>query len=355
MSVTIKDIARQARVSYATVSRAFSNKGVNPKTRARILEIAKRLNYTPNGIARGLVTKRTNTIGLILPDITNPFYPEVARGVEDGAKEHGYSVFLCNTNWERERENQYIRLLMERRVDGLIISPGSNVVDPVQERLTSATRVVYACEVPRKTDRSYVAIDNVRGGFLATKHLIEAGYGKIGFIGGIIEAGSTDERLEGYKLAFERYGLPVDERFIRLEHFDQNSGARVIKEMIDSGDFPRAVFAENDLLALGVIQGVRSAGLSVPEDVAVIGFDDIPIASFQEVQLTTVLQPKYEIGKTAVKILLEEIDLSQDSLGDEPSTRVIADGDHRGGATRIIIEPSLIVRKTSIMSGKKRI
>jgi len=220
--------------------------------------------------------------------------------------------------------------------------------------------LVYACEVPRKTDRSYVAIDNVRGGFLATKHLIEAGYERIGFIGGIIEAGSTNERLEGFKLAFERYGLPVDDRFIRLDHFDQDSGARIIKEMIDRGDYPRAVFAENDLLALGVIQGVRSAGLSVPGDVAVIGFDDIPIASFQEVQLTTVLQPKYEIGKTAVKILLDEIDLSQELIGEGRPARVKgsrrgeASNDHRAGPTRVIIEPRLIVRKTSVMPDKKK-
>ena len=362
MSVTIKDIARHAGVSYATVSRAFNNKyGVNADTRAQILEIAKRLNYSPNGVARGLVTRQTKTIGLILPDITNPFYPEVARGVEEGAKEQGYSVFLCNTNWQREAENRYVQLLMEKRVDGLLISAGTNVDDPVQERMIRAIPVVYVCEVPKKTNRSYVVPDNARGGFLAAKHLIEAGYREIGFIGAIEEPQSTDERLEGFKLAFERYGLRVDERFIKLGHFNQETGAKIFREMIDKGEYPRAVFAEDDLLALGVIQAAREAGLSVPGDVAVVGFDDIPYASFQEVQLSTLQQPKYEMGQIAVKILLEEINswrlnrTHRLQRGESTSSSANSDVSGSGDSEvilqkRVILEPKLIVRRTSLVS-----
>ncbi len=346
MNPTIKDIAREANVSYATVSRALNHKyGVHPKTKERIFRIAKRLNYTPNAIARGLVTRQTQTIGLILPDITNPFYPEVARGVEEGAQEQGYSVFLCNTNWEHKREGEYIRLLSEKRVDGLVLAPISNSAEEVERELPDDLEVVYVSNVPRNTERSYVEIDNIRGGFIATKHLIDAGFERIGFIGAVEGSLTVDERLEGFRMAFERSGTPVDERYVRLGHFRQETGYRVVREMIESGDYPRAVFAENDLIALGVIQGVRDAGLNVPRDVAVVGFDDIPFASFQDVQLTTVYQPKYELGKLGARILIEQIARSQ-SNGENGET-----GERH--SRRIILEPELIVRGSTVVSGDR--
>jgi LacI family transcriptional regulator len=368
MNVTIKDIARETNVSFATVSRAFNNKyGVRPETRARILEVAKRLNYSPNGIARGLVNKRTKSIGLIIPDITNPYFPEVARGIEEGAKEQGYSVFLCNTNWEQDRQAQYIELLAEKRVDGLVIAPVSNAVDPAQERLFNSIPIVYVDRPPQNTPCSYVVIDNIRGGFIATRHLIEAGYRKIGFIGAVEQSMPNDERLEGFKMAMERYGLPIEERHIKLGHFTQEAGTNLVREMIGAGDYPRAIFAENDLLALGVIEGVRSMGLAVPADVAVVGFDDIHFASFENVQLTTVCQPKYEMGKTAVRILLEEISEKEHAARGEGQNGHHADknvvtapaeetvnaavyGETTGGRRVVILEPKLIVRKTSLVS-----
>ncbi len=334
MNATIKDIAKRARVSYATVSRALNNKyGVRPETRARIREIARKMSYSPNGIARGLVKRQTRTIGLIIPDITNPFFPEVARGIEDGAQERGYSVFLCNTNWEDARERQYLELLAEKRVDGLVVAPISNVVDAVRGRQYGSIPVVYVSNAPQGTARSFVVIDNVRGAYLATRHLIDSGYRRIGFIGAVEGSLSIDERMEGYKVALRERGLAVSERYIKLGHFRQETGAAVIRGMIEEGDYPEAVFAENDLLALGVIQGVQGMGLAVPRDVAVVGFDDIPFAGFQEVQLTTVCQPKYHMGKTAVGLLLDEI----------------GSGRPRSGAARqVVLEPELIVRKTSL-------
>lgn len=342
MTPTIKDIAREAKVSYATVSRALNHKyGVHPATLERILAIAKRLNYTPNAIARGLVTRRTKTLGLILPDITNPFFPEVARGVEEGAQERGYSVFLCNTNWEHSREKEYIRLLTEKRIDGLILAPISNSATEVEWELPDEIAVVYVSNVPRNTERSYVEIDNIQGGFIATKHLIDAGFDEIGFIGAMEGSLTVDERLEGYRMAFERSGIPVDERHVHLGHFRQETGYRVIRSMIETGNFPRAVFAENDLIALGVLQGVRDSGLNVPADIAVVGFDDIPFASFQDIQLTTVYQPKYEMGRLGVQILIEEISRNASTT----------EGDPEGGnghSRRVVLEPELIVRGSTI-------
>jgi LacI family transcriptional regulator len=334
MNITIKDIAEKAAVSYATVSRALNGKyGVNPETRARIMAIANKLNYRPNAIARGLVKKQTHTLGLVIPDITNPFFPEVARGIEDGAQEAGYSLFLCNTNWEEAKEISYLGLLQEQRVDGILIAPITDRGAALERALSPSLPLVYVSRAPHDTQRSFVTIDDSRGGYLATEHLIERGYASIGFIGAPEGSLTVDDRLEGFKLAFAKYGRQVEERYMLFGDFKRETGYNLIQRLISSGEMPRAVFAENDLLALGVIQGAREMGLAVPEDLAVIGFDDIPFASFPEVQLSTIGQPKYEMGKTAVEILIAGIEAG-------PRTA-------RPDGRRVILEPELIVRKSS--------
>lgn len=332
MDATIKDIARIVKVSYATVSRALNNKhGVNPETRRRILEEARRLNYRPNAIARGLVKKQTNSIGLVIPDITNPFYPEVARGVEDAAQEAGYSVFLCNTNWEKDREQRYIELLTSKRVDGLIIAPVSDTTETLQKFLRSIP-VVYVSTTSVASHESYVTIDNVKGGYLATELLICTGKTPVAFIGSTEDSHTLRERLEGYKQALENYHQPIDERLIRFGDFRRETGSRFIKNMVLEGVKPRGVFGENDLLAIGILQGAKEIGLSIPEDLAVVGFDDIPLASFPEISLTTISQPKYEMGRYAVEILLK---------------RVGGEGIASFPRQRLILEPTLIRRKSA--------
>lgn len=332
MDTTIKDIAEQANVSFATVSRALNNKyGVKQDTRRKILEVARDLNYRPNAIARGLVTKQTSTIGLIIPDIKNPFFPEVAGGIEESAANLGYNVFLCNTNWSQEREEQYINLLSERRVDGLIVAPTGDSIDLLDDVIHEKLPVVYVSRAPEGTDRSYVVIDNVRGGFLATKHLIEAGYRTIGFIGASQDEATCAERFEGYEAAFEKYGMTIADKYVKQGDFKQRSAHNLVTEMLDVGDYPRAIFAVNDLLALGAIQAVKNKGLRVPEDIAVVGFDDIPVASLQEIQLSTINQPKYEMGRTAFELLVE----------------IIKKGEGRVPTRKVMLEPELIVRRSS--------
>ncbi len=327
---TIKDIAREVNISYATVSRALNNKyGVKKETREKVLKAADKLDYRPNAIARGLVKKRTQSIGLVIPDITNPFFPEVARGVEDGAQEAGYNVFLCNTNWEQTRETQYIDLLAEKRVDGIVIAPVSSRVDMLEKTLGEMIPVVYVSNAPEDTKSSFVVIDNLRGGFLATKHLIESGYRTIGFIGASEDATTLEERLEGYRLALNKYGMEADERFIHLGDFRRESGYNIIRRIIEKNSCPRALFCENDLLALGVMQGAKDKGLKVPDDVAIVGFDDIPLASYPEIQMSTIYQPKFDMGKIAVGILLEKL------KGTLPNNR------------KVILEPQLVVRRSS--------
>ena len=308
MNITIKDIARRLDISYATVSRALNDRyGVHPETKEKILAMAQEMNYFPNAIARGLVNKHTETIGLVIPDITNPFFPEVARGIEDRAEEKGYSVFLCNTNWEQEREAKYLSLLRKKRVDGIILAPVSNKSPLEKGFYDRSMPLVFVSEVRRGMGKSYVAIDNVHGGYIATRHLIHKGYRRIGFFGAAQDELTSEERYQGYKRALREAGLREYKKFVRFGDYSTNTGNRLITGMIKKGDYPDAVFAVNDLFALSVMQGILGSGLNIPRDIAVIGFDDIPFASFPEIRLTTVAQPKYQMGRIAADLLLEQI------------------------------------------------
>ena len=330
MALTIKDIAEEAGVSYATVSRALNNKyGVKSETRQKILSVARARGYTPNAVARGLVKKQTQTIGLIIPDISNPFFPQVAIGVEDGANAMGYSIFLCNTNYDMGKQQKYLQLLVEKRVDGILLAPGLGPPAESDPLSNVAIPMVHLCQRFLQADKSFVVIDDERGGFLATKHLFERGYQTIGFIGTLADGNSSAERYRGYCQAFAKFGFSPEQRYVFAGDLKRETGYKVIKRIIAAGDHPRALFVENDLMALGVVQGINEMGLAVPRDIAVVGFDDIVFAAFPEFGLTTVRQPKYEMGQIAVTILLKNI-LHQAT---KPK--------------KIILEPELVVRSST--------
>ena len=326
--VTIKDIARKAGVSYATVSRALNNHPeVNEGTRKRILKIAAEIGYQPNAIARGLVCKQTNTIGLLIPDITNPFYAEVARGIEDAANEVGYTILLCNSNWNEEREERYLNVLIQKQVDGLIIAESSEKHQSslLETRLKSTvfiSRINFA-------NSTSVIIDNITGGRMAVEHLLNKGHQRIAFIGGLEDISANQERLKGYKNALEAHNISINQNYIRNSNFKRESGHYVMKEILKINPKPTAVFAANDLLALGAIQAIKEQGMSIPGDVAVVGFDDIEFASLPEIQLTTVAQPKYNMGKLALLTLVEQI----------KSKSFVRQ--------KIMLEPELIIRGTT--------
>lgn len=305
MPVTIKDVAKKLNVSYATVSKALSDKSdISEEMKKKVRKAAKELNYKPNFIARGLVTRQTSTIGLIVPDITNPFYSEIARAIEETVNKEGYSVFLCNSNWDNDRENEYISLLASKMVDGIIMAPtGTNNinVDNIEIPIvTLGTKKNYNKE-------SYVVIDDEKGGFIAVEHLIKEGCRKIMFVGGRGKVQSNKERLNGYKRALRMAGIAVDKKYIRGGNFKQESGYLITKKALADGIIPDGIFAGNDLLALGVIQAVMKFGLKIPEDVKIIGFDDIPFARLPEIGLSTIAQPKYRMGEIASNMLMTRI------------------------------------------------
>ena len=333
MDTTIKDIAKIAGVSYATVSRALNDKyGVNPITRDEILRIAEELNYSPNGIARGLVKKQTHTVGLIIPDITNPFFPEVARGAEDLLEREGYSVFLCNSNWEKTRENKYINLLIEKRVDGLIIAPSASVVSDSDKKQFERLPVVLMSGVQSGSGTDSVVLNNVKGGYIAGQYLLGKGRRKFCFIGGAEDSFSVKERFSGFKKSIEGYGRGVlSSDMIKFGDYREKSGYKIMMDMISEKKIPDAVFASNDLLALGAIQAISDSGLRIPDDIAVVGFDNIATASFRGVELTTVEHPKYRMGELAVKMLLRRIENPGADISEE----------------RMVLDPELIIRKTA--------
>ena len=331
MASTIKDIAKQLHISYATVSRALNGRyGVNEATRQKVLQAAQNLRYHPNAAARELVSKKKNTIGLILPDIENPFFPEVASNVIKTAAKYGYTVFICITDWDLDQQSAYIETLIENRIEGLIISPIEQSNEKIQVLLGPDVPVVYVSEAQQGADSSYVAIDNFRGAKEATTHLLTRGFTPIYYFGVQADKITNDERFAGYQDALKDFGIELEDKWVQMGDYFLRTGYFMIRQLINRNEIPRGVFAMNDQIALGVIQGVRELGLRVPEDVAVVGFDNIPMAAFPEIQLSTISQPKSVLGTTAMEVLYR---LIQHSPENKPE--------------KILLPTQLVIRESS--------
>jgi len=331
---TIKDIAKVAGVSHTTVYRALNDKPrISRSTKKRIVSIARRYHYQPNVLAQSLVLGRTKTLGLVITTIINPFYPELAKGIEDTARSLGYNIFLCCTNFDISLESRYIDMLLGRGVDGIIFT-SAHTHDPNITRLVKdhfplilVNRRVYGDPMMDRTD--YVVVENVKGGFLAVEHLIKMGHKRIGVISGSPDSSAAVERLEGARKAFIEYELNPAELLVLEGDFLKPSGYEAAKKFLSMRDPPSAIFGVNDYMALGAYEAVLDAGLRVPEDIALIGFNDITFSAMKGIELTTIGQKKYEMGSIAVHTLIDKIEGR--------------DGDK---ARQITLEPELIVRKS---------
>ncbi len=333
--VTIKDIAQLAGVSHTTVSRAINNKPrIKIETKERILAIAKRLNYRPNLLARSLIEKRTKTLGLVITNIENPFYNELAYSIESTARSLGYSIIFCCSHSDLEIERQHIEILRSRGVDGIIFTSAHiedpNIIALAEERypIVLVNRRTYHPIIKEKVD--YVGIDNIFGGFLAVEHLIRIGHRRIGIIGGSRESSVGHERVEGGKKALRMYGIEEREEYFLDGDFLKESGFDGAKKFINMKEPPTAIFATNDYMALGVLDAIAEEGLRVPEDIAVVGFNNIGFTSFKGIELTTIGQKKYEMGLLAVKLLIENIE----------------NKDSKTFAREVLLKPELIIRRT---------
>jgi len=308
---TIKDVAKLAGVSVSTVSRALNGSGyIDKTTEERVMAAVKQLNYKPSQIARGLVSRKTKTFGLILPDITNPFFPEVARGAEDEARRYGYNIMLCNSDWELEKEKMYLNLLQEKCVDGLIFV-GSRLNEEYLSTLTELSMPVVLLDRNSSLDIHLITTNNMKGAYLATKHLIDQGYQTIAHISGPQLSPSAQQRLLGYKKALEEHGKSFDPVLVNEGDFRIAGGSLAMRKLLRLSNIPDAVFCANDLMAIGAMEVLQEAGVRIPDEVALVGYDGIFPSKYVYPKLTTIIQPTYQMGNMAVQLILETINSQQ--------------------------------------------
>jgi DNA-binding LacI/PurR family transcriptional regulator len=307
--VSIKDIARAAKVSHPTVSRALSNSPlVKGETAKRIRQIAASLGYRPSAIARSLATKRTKTIGVVVTSIADPFIADVVSGVEEAANDHGYSVFLANSNANPDREVRVVHSFHERRVDGILVT--ASRVGALYVPLLSQLKVPIVLinnQHPDETDEFIysVTIDNIKASTEVMRHLIGLGHKRIAYIGDRGGFQSDIERLAGYKqaLAFAKY--PFLPELVVHGDGKPEGGGQAMERLLALPNPPTAVFCYNDMSALGALRALHSHGIKVPEELSLVGFDDLAIASYTSPLLTTVSQPKQQMGRMAMEIMIK--------------------------------------------------
>lgn len=303
MKINIKDVARRAGVSISTVSRVVNgSKAVRPETHQKVIKAIEELGYKPNAIARSLKVKNTKTIGIMIPDISNQFYPEVVRGIEDIANMYEYNIFLCNTDLDAEKEVQYLDALTEKQVDGIIFM--GNIVS---EKLAEGFNGIDIPVVLIGTDYAdlpSVSIDNVSASKEAINYLIRKGHRRIGIITGKKRDPVTGRaRLEGYKQALEDNGIDYDDELVIEGGYRFRSGYEGAKQLIGMVNMPTAIFVANDEMAVGTIRAALEKGIRIPEELAIVGFDNSHMAGKVYPALTTVAQPIYEMGAIGMRVL----------------------------------------------------
>jgi DNA-binding LacI/PurR family transcriptional regulator len=303
---TIYDVARLAGVSTATVSRALNGTGqIAPSTRAAIEAAVEQLGYRPNTIARSLVTKSTQTIAFLLPDITNPFYAALVSGIQGYALSHGHTMLLCTTEGDAEREEQYLSLLRAKQVDGALVDGLLLPPDRIARFVEDGFPIVCLDRDIDSNSIPLVQVDNRLGGRIATQHLIDLGHDRIAHVTGARTLRISEDRLAGYRDALAAISVTPDPQLIAEGGFTEEGGYAATRTLLESGHEFTAVFAANDLSALGVLSALAANGRRVPDDVSVVGFDDVRLSAFTTPPLTTVRQPAAEIGQRATELLID--------------------------------------------------
>lgn len=312
-NVTIYDVAREANVSMATVSRVVNgNPNVKPTTRKKVLEAIDRLGYRPNAVARGLASKKTTTVGVIIPDISSIFYSELARGIEDIATMYKYNIILSNSDQNTDKELHLLNTMLGKQVDGIVFM-GGNITDVhVEEFKRSPVPIVLAASVEEQAQTPSVNINYEQAIYDSVQLLVEKGHKRIAFVSGpMSEPINSMRKLAGYKRALEEAGIAFDEALVAEGDYSYDSGIEALANLLDQSDKPTAVIAATDEMALGVIHGAQDRGVSIPEDLEVIGFDNTRLSLMVRPQLTTVVQPTYDIGAVAMRLLTKLMNKEQ--------------------------------------------
>jgi len=330
---SIREVAKRAGVSLGTVSNVLNRPEiVAEETRLRVQSAIQEIGFVRNGSARQLRAGTSKYIGLVMLDVANPFFTEVARGVEDAANEAGYVVILCNSDDSVEKESHYLQVLEEQRARGVLITPVQSDAGYLQRFRKRGIAVVLLDRPSKIKDLCSVAVDDVKGGELAASHLFDQGHERIGFVHGSLSIRQCADRRRGVLRAVRAAGLEPEQVIVDITTAAQNAweGEESVERLLHARIQPTAVFCANDLLALGVMRGLMKRGMSIPKDMALVGYDDVEFASVLSTPLTSIRQPKYELGRVAAELLIDE--------ANHPISH-----QHQ----HIVYQPELIVRESS--------
>lgn len=330
MKITIYDVAEKAGVSIATVSKVINNTGrISEKTRKKVMQIMDELEYQPSVVASALSGKSTFTIGLTLPDLANPYFAELARAIEDQGRKHGFNVFICSTDNDADKEEEYYQLFMKKRVDGIIMVSRDKQNVVVKKILSEKVPLVMIAREIFSAPVTSVMVDDYYGGMQAGQHLLQQGHQSIAVIvENLTELGSK-ERLRGCVDAMKEAQLELDPQLVIEGGYTLESGKAAMKQLLQQEQVPTAVFACNDILAIGAIQAVREDELKVPDDISIVGYDNTILATIIDPPLTTVAQPMQEIGERSVALLVQQIQ-SKETV-----------------RQRVLLMPDLVVRQST--------
>lgn len=314
-NITIYDIAKEADVSVSTVSRVLNSTApVKASTKETIMRIIEKYKFQPNALARGLIKKESGTIAMIVPDITNPFFPEVFWGSENEAREKGYTFFLCNTAGEYSRESEYLSIFREKRVEGIIFVGGRinlancqpELVQEVME-VAKGTPIVLVNGNLAKSGLHRIYTDEAAGAAMSTQHLIDLGHKDIAFIGGLDFMTTTNQKVKAVKKKLEEHQLSLRKEWVHYGEFSIKAGRELMNKLLDGEERPTAVICVNDFTAIGAIKAAMERGLRIPDDISIVGFDDSPLSTAVIPELTTVTQNTYELGRLAVERIYQII------------------------------------------------
>ena len=307
--VTLRDIASLTGFSINTVSRALNNKEeVNTDTRTKILAAAAQFGYRPNRLAKGLRSNKTGTIGIVVADVANPFFSALVKGIARAARELDYSIILQDSDENYAAEEEAIQVLLAEQVDGILITPVQSEQETIERLIKAHFPFVLVGRYFHDLDTNYVVPDDYQGGFIATDHLLRLGHRRIAMVNGPLHISSARERFQGFSDALAKYDIPVDKSLVSTGALTVEEGLDLARCILKRVPRPSAIVCYSDFVAFGVMQAIREIGLSIPEDIAVVGFDDVRMASCLQVPLTTIQSPKEELGRQAMQLLVHRLE-----------------------------------------------
>jgi len=320
---TIRDLALKLNISISTVSRALRNApDVNPETKKAVLELAKSLNYEPNRVAQSLRIKKTNTLGVVVPEINLHFFSSTISGIQEYAAKHGYSIMICQSMESVKTEKSNIQMLVSNRVDGLLISLSSQTktYDHLQNLIQKKIPIILFDRISDELDVSKVIVNDRDGAFKGVEYLLKTGCRRIAYIGGPENLYVSNQRMKGYLDALSSYNIQPDPELISHCHELHDEPVAVTQRLLDLPDRPDAIFCMNDPVAIITMQVLKSRGIRIPEEISLVGFTNEPVSQYIEPSLTTIAQPAYDMGQATAKLLLQQLDHNEAA---KPVTKVL--------------------------------